>query len=109
MAEELMNRFDVWLVLKDPEKGRVVDNLGLCAIVTPDELIALPNLIVAPMTTASENIESSVECRFDNATGYLMVDQLRTIDNFCFIQKLGELETDVQLRLCDCLLEVFAL
>ena len=29
-----MNRFDVWLVMKNPEKGRVVDNLGLCAIVT---------------------------------------------------------------------------
>ena len=104
-----MNRFDVWLVMKNPEKGRVVDNLGLCTIVTPDELIALPNLIVAPMTTESENIESRVECRFDNATGYIMVDQLRTIDKFCFIKKLGELESDVQLRLRDCLLEFFAL
>ena len=36
-----MNRFDVWLVMKNPEKGRVVDNLGLCTIVTPDELIAV--------------------------------------------------------------------
>ena len=104
-----MNRFDVWLVMKNPEKGRVVDNLGLCTIVTPDELIALPNLIVAPMTTESENIESRVECRFDNAIGYIMVDQLRTIDKFCFIKKLGKLKSDVQLRLCDCLLEFFAL
>ena len=104
-----MNRFDVWLVMKDPEKGRVVDNLGLCTIVTPDELIELPNLIVAPMTTESENIASRVECRFDNSIGYIMVDQLRTIDKFCFIKKLGELESDVQLSLCDCLLEFFAL
>ena len=104
-----MNRFDVWLVMKNPEKGRVVDNLGLCTIVTPDELIELPNLIVAPMTTESENLASRVECRFDNAIGYIMVDQLRTIDKFCFIKKLGELESDVQLRLSDCLLEFFAL
>ena len=104
-----MNRFDVWLVMKNPEKGRVVDNLGLCAIVTPDELIELPNLIVAPMTTERESLASRVECRFDNAIGYIMVDQLRTIDKFCFIKKLGELESDVQLRLCDRLLEFFAL
>ena len=103
-----MNRFDVWLVMKNPEKGRVVDNLGLCTIVTPNELIELPNLIVAPMTTESESLASRVECRFDNAIGYIMVDQLRTIDKFCFIKKLGELESDVQLRLCDCLLEFFA-
>jgi len=104
-----MNRFDVWLVMKNPEKGRVVDNLGLCTIVTPDEFIELPNLIVAPMTTESENLASRVECRFDNAIGYIMVDQLRAIDKFCFIKKLGELESEVQLRLSDCLLEFFAL
>jgi len=33
-----MNRFDFWLVMKNPEHGRVVDNLGLCVIVTPEEL-----------------------------------------------------------------------
>ena len=103
-----MNRFDVWLVMKNPEKGRVVDNLGLCTIVTPDELIELPNLMVAPMTTESESFASRVECHFDNSIGYIMVDQLRTIDKFCFIKKLGELESDVQLRLCDRLLEFFA-
>ena len=30
-----MRRFDVWLIMKNPEFGRVVDNLGLCTIVTP--------------------------------------------------------------------------
>ena len=104
-----MNRFDVWLVMKNPEKGRVVDNLGLCTIVTPDELIELPNLIVAPMTTESESFARRVECRFDNSIGYIMVDQLRTIDKFCFIKKLGELESGGQLRVGDCLLEFFAL
>ena len=77
-----MNRFDVWLVMKDPEKGRVINNLGLCTIVTPDELIELPSLIVAPMTTESESLASRIECRFDNSIGYIMVDQLKTIDKF---------------------------
>ena len=103
-----MNRFDVWLVMKHPEKGRVVDNLGLCTIITPDELKELPNLIVAPMTSESSNLASRVECRFDNSKGYIMVDQLRIIDKFCFIKKLGKLESDVQLKLCDCLQEFFA-
>ena len=46
-----MKRFEVWLVMKNPEYGRVVDNLGLCTIVTPDELNNLTSLLVAPMTT----------------------------------------------------------
>jgi len=33
-----MRRFEVWLVMKNPDYGRVVENLGLCTIVTPDEL-----------------------------------------------------------------------
>ena len=103
MVEELMKRFDVWLVMKKPDNSRVVDNLGLCTIVTPDELKDLPSILVAPMTTLSESLPSRIECRFDDAKGYIMVDQLRAI------KKLGELESETQVKLCDCLQEFFAL
>ena len=104
-----MKRFDVWLVMKNPEHGRVVDNLGLCAIVTPDELNDLPSLMVAPMTTSSEVLPSRVELRFEGSKGHIMVDQIRAIEKSSFIKKLGELELDVQISLCDCLQEFFAL
>ena len=60
-----MKRFEVWLVMKNPEYGRVVDNLGLCTIVTPDELNNLTSLLVAPMTTSYEEIPSRVPCKFE--------------------------------------------
>ena len=104
-----MERFDVWLVMKNPNNGRVVDNLGLCTIISPNELNDLPNLVVAPMTTSPENLQSRIECEFDNAKGYVMVDQIRSIDKLSFIKKMGELESEVQVRLCDCLQEFFAL
>ena len=104
-----MKRFDVWLVMKNPEHGRVVDNLGLCTIVTPDELNDLPSLMVAPMTTSSEELPSRVECQFEGSKGYIMVDQIRSVEKFCFIKKLGKLELSVQVNLCDCLQEFFAL
>ena len=104
-----MKRFEVWLVMKNPEHGRVVDNLGLCTIVTPDELIDLPSLMVAPMTTSNEELPSRVECQFEGSKGYIMVDQIRSVEKFCFIKKLGQLELDVQVNLCDCLQEFFAL
>ena len=104
-----MKRFEVWLVMKNPEHGRVVDNLGLCTIVTPDELIDLPSLMVAPMTTSREDIPSRVEFEFEGSKGYIMVDQIRAVEQSSFIKKLGELELDVQVTLCDCLQEFFAL
>jgi mRNA interferase MazF len=109
MAKKPMKRFDVWLVMKNPEHGRVVDNLGLCTIVTPDELNDLPSLMVAPMTTSSEELPSRVECQFEGSKGYIMVDQIRSVEKFCFIKKLGKLELSVQVNLCDCLQEFFAL
>jgi len=104
-----MKRFDFWLVMKNPEHGRVVDNLGLCVIVTPEELIDLPSLMVAPMTTSNESLPSRLECDFEGSKGYIMVDQIRALEKSSFIKKLGELEIDVQVTLCDCLQEFFAL
>ena len=109
VVEAGLNRFDVWLVLKRPDKGRVVENLGLCAIVSPDELSALPNRMVAPMTTECEKLPSRVECNFDNSKGYIMLDQMRVIDKICFVKKLGTLESELHPKLCDCLQEFFAL
>ena len=104
-----MKRFDVWLVMKNPEHGRVVDNLGLCTILSPDELMDLSSLMVAPMTTSIENLPSRVECQFEGSKGYIMLDQIRSIEKSSFIKKLGELEIGVQVTLCDCLQEFFAL
>ena len=104
-----MNRFDFWLVMKNPDHGRVVDNLGLCTILSPEELIDLPSLMVAPMTTSRENLPSRVECQFEGSQGYIMLDQIRSIEKSSFIKKLGEIEVDVQVTLCDCLQEFFAL
>jgi mRNA interferase MazF len=104
-----MKRFDVCLIMKNPEHGRVVDNLGLCTILTPNELIDLPSLLVAPMTTSSEDLPSRVECEFEGSRGYIMLDQIRSVEKSNFIKKLGELELDVQVTLCDCLQEFFAL
>ena len=103
-----MKRFEVWLVMKNPEYGRVVDNLGLCVIVTPDELNNLTSLLVAPMTTSYEEIPSRVSCNFEGAKGSIMTDQIRAVEKHCFIKQLGELESEVQVNLCDCLQEFFA-
>ena len=104
-----MKRFEVWLVMKNSENGRVIDNLGLCVIVTPEELINLPSIMAAPMTTSSANLPSRIECDFESTKGYIMVDQIRALEKSSFIKKLGELEIEAQISLCDCIQEFFAL
>ena len=108
MVEKIMKRFDIWLIMKDLKNSRVVENLGLCVIISPDELKDLPSYIVAPMTTQSEELNFRIKCKFDDTNGFIMVDQIRAIDKSYFIKKMGELETLEQVNLCNCLQEFYA-
>lgn len=103
-----MKRFDIWLIMKDLKNSRVVENLGLCVIISPDELKDLPSYIVAPMTTQSEELNFRIKCAFDDTNGFVMIDQIRSIDKSYFIKKMGEIEPSVQVSLCDCLQEFYA-
>jgi mRNA interferase MazF len=109
MEEQILKRFDIWLIMKNIENGRVIDNLGVCTILSPDELNNFQNLVVAPMTTSSELLPSRIKCMFDDTNGYVMVDQINVVDKVCFIKKLGSLNLDTQVKVCDCLNEFFAL
>jgi len=109
MVEEQFNRFDIWLVLKQVNKARVVENLGLCVIVSPDELNNLCSRVIAPMTTVFNELPSRIDCSFNNAKAYIMIDQIKSVDNNCFVNKLGSLDTDVRVKLCNRIEEFFAL
>ena len=95
--------------MKNGDKGRVVDNIGLCAIISPDELMSLSSLIVAPMTKEFDDLPSRIEFQFEKTQGFIMLDQLRSINKNNFIKKMGELDSTVQAKLCSCLQEFFAL
>lgn len=109
MVDKTPNRFDIWLVLKQPDTAKVVDNLGLCAVVSPDELNNLNTRIIIPMTTVFNNLPSRVKCTFNNSKTYIMIDQIRVINNNCFVNKLGSLEQDVRVKLCNRIEEFFTL
>jgi len=108
VVEKIMKRFDIWLIMKDLKNSRVVENLGLCVIISPDELKDLPSYIVAPMTTQSEELSFRIKCTFDDTNGFVMIDQIRSIDKSYFIKKMGEIEPSVQASLCNCLQEFYA-
>ena len=46
-------------------------------------------VIIAPMTTKSHNYPTRVELNFQNKQGWIVLDQLRTVDKTRLIKKLG--------------------
>ena len=85
-------RGDVYLVSLDPTRGKEIRKTRPCLIVSPDELNDnLGTFLVAPMTTGGHRYPFRISCRFQGKRGYVVLDQLRTIDLNRLIRHLGRL------------------
>lgn len=52
-------------------------------------------VIVAPMTTKSHSYPTRVPVFFEGRSGYIVLDQIRTIDKDRLIKELGKIDTKV--------------
>ena len=83
-------RGDVYLIELDPTRGSEIRKTRPCLVVSPDELNQhLRTMIVAPMTTGGQAYPWRVRCRFRERTGFVAIDQLRTVDSTRLVKRLG--------------------
>jgi len=102
-------RGDVHLVRLDPTLGSEIQKTRPCLVVSPDELNEhLRTVIVAPMTTAGRAYPWRVPCRFQRRSGYVALDQLRTVDVDRLVRRLGRLEQHSVTIVLQRLQEMFA-
>ena len=103
-----VTRFQVWLVSLNPTKGKEINKTRPCVVISPNEMTALSTVIVAPMTTKGFDFPGRIKCRFKNKNGLILLDQIRAIDKTRLIKKLGSIDEDTQIELCDTLQELFS-
>jgi mRNA interferase MazF len=102
-------RGEVHLVRLDPTLGSEIQKTRPCLVVSPDELNQyLRTVIVAPMTTAGRAYPWRVPCRFQRRSGYVALDQLRTVDVERLIRPLGRLTPKTVTTVLRRLQEMFA-
>ena len=90
-----VRRGDVHLVMLNPARGDEIRNMRPCLIVSPDELNrSLNTFIVAPMTTGGYEYPFRVACEFGGKTGFIVLDQLRTVDRRRMARKLGQIDPE---------------
>src|SRR4030042_3910357 len=86
-------QYDVYIINLDPTIGREIKKKRPCLIISPDEMNDnLQTVIVAPMTTKSHDYPSRIKVDFQNKTGWIVLDQIRTIDKRGLTRKIGELK-----------------
>lgn len=102
-------RGEVHLVRLDPTLGSEIRKTRPCLVISPDELNGyLRTAIVAPMTTAGHAYPWRVVCRFQRRSGFVALDQIRTIDTERLVKRLGRLTPDTVSAVLRGLQEMFA-
>jgi mRNA interferase MazF len=104
-----LKRGDVCLVQLDPTRRSEIRKMRPCLVISPDDLNNhLRTLIVAPMTTAGHAYPWRVACRFHNRSGFVAVDQIRTIDSERISKRLGRLNAPAFQSVLGVLQEMFS-
>ena len=87
-----MNQYDVVIVNLDPTVGSEIKKTRPCVIISPDEMNKyLQTIVIAPMTTTSRKYPTRVKVKHENQTGWVVIDQIRTIDKLRVVKISGKL------------------
>ncbi len=108
MVKKDLHRFEIWLVQLDPARGSEIKKSRPCVVISPDEMSALKTAIVAPMTSKGFSYPTRIQYTFQGKKGLILLDQMRAVDKSRLIQKLGVISQNSQIKIINCLQELFA-
>jgi len=103
----VVNRFDVYLIELAPTIGSEIKKTRPCIIVSPNEMHCLKTVLIAPMTTKGFQAPSRVELQFQDKTGLVLLDQLRSVDKSRLVKKLGIIDAKTQKMISSTLVNMF--
>lgn len=87
-----MKQYEVQLANLDPTVGHEIKKTRPCLIISPDEMNdTISTVIIAPMTTQSRAYPTRVPVSFRGKQGWVVLDQLRTLDKRRLVKKLGKI------------------
>ena len=104
----MVTRGEVWLANLDPTQGSEIRKTRPCLVISPPELHDhLRTITVAPMTTGSRPAPFRVGIRFENKDGFILLDQIRTLDKSRLVRRLGVVRKPTLTAVLAVLREIF--
>lgn len=93
-----IKQYQIILVNLDPTMGSEIKKTRPCVIISPNEMNKyLRTVVIAPMTTSSKKYPTRIKIKHDNKIGWIVLDQIRTIDRRRIIKIFGELhDSEIQ-------------
>ena len=88
----VITQYEVYLINLDPTIGHEIQKTRPCLVISPDEMNNnIRTVIIAPMTTKSHEYPTRIPVRFDKKSGWIVLDQIRTVDKARLVKRLGRI------------------
>jgi mRNA interferase MazF len=95
-----IRQYEVVLVNLDPTMGSEIKKTRPCVVISPDEMNKnLRTVTIAPMTSSSRPYPTRVEVNQNGQSGWIVLDQIRTVDKLRIVKKFESL-TEREIRNC---------
>jgi mRNA interferase MazF len=89
---EHIKQYDVVLVNLDPTVGVEMKKTRPCVVLSPNEMNKfIQTIVIAPVTSSAKPYPTRIEITNQTVSGWIVLDQIRTIDRVRVIKRLGTL------------------
>jgi mRNA interferase MazF len=87
-----LRQYQIVLVNLNPTIGNEIKKTRPCVVISPNEMNRfLQTIVLAPMTSSSKMYPTRIEVNHDNKKGWIVIDQIRTVDRKRIFKILGDL------------------
>ncbi len=87
-----LKQYQIVLVNLDPTIGTEMKKTRPCVIISPDEMNRyLQTIVIAPMTSSSKPYPTRIEVKHKMTKGWLVLDQIRSVDRQRVVRILDNL------------------
>jgi mRNA interferase MazF len=102
----MVKRGEVYWVNLDPTVGTEIKKTRPALVISPDDMnMALPRVLIAPLTSQGQSLGCRPELIFDGKSARILLDQLRCVDKRRLGSKMGKIDAELWLPI---LLEMLA-
>lgn len=103
-----LKQYHLVLVNLDPTIGSEIKKTRPCLIISPNEMNKpLQTVIIAPLTSTSKAYPTRIEIKGKKTSGWVVLDQIRTIDKKRIISLLGKISDEEIIKVKQTLKETF--
>lgn len=103
-----LNQYQIVLVNLDSTVRSELKKTRPCVVISPNEMNKyLQTIVVSPMTSSSKSYPTRVEITHEKKKGWIVLDQIRTVDRQRIIKVLGNLSEKETAKLKEVLRETY--